>query len=55
LRPGLPDDAFTLPLAWISEVISTVPGENSHVLVSPSAGPVFQPGELPVLGAITWS
>lgn len=55
LRPGLPDDPFTLPLAWLSEVISTVPGETSHILTAPAAGPVFQPGELPVLGAITWS
>ncbi|EDQ33958.1 putative phage protein [Hoeflea phototrophica DFL-43] len=55
LRPGLPDDPFTLPLAWISEVISTVPGETGHVLTVPATGPVFQPGELPVLGAISWS
>lgn len=55
LRPGLPDDPFTLPLAWISEVISTVPGESSHILTAPAAGPVFQPGELPVLGTINWA
>jgi len=55
LRPGLPDDPFTLPRAWLSEVISTVPGETSHILNTPSAGSVFQPGELPVLGTITWS
>lgn len=55
LRPGLPDDPFTLPVAWISEVISAVPGENRHVLATPATGPVFQPGELPVLGTITWS
>jgi len=55
LRPGLPDNPFTLPIAWISEVISTVPGENSHVLTVPAAGPVFQPGELPVLGTISWT
>lgn len=55
LRPGLPGDPFTLPLAWISEVISGVAGENSHVLSAPAEGPVFQPGELPVLGAISWA
>mgnify|MGYP003114452691 CR=1 FL=1 len=55
LRPGLPDDPFTLPRAWLSEEISTVPGETSHVLIEPAAAPVFQPGEMPVLGTITWS
>ncbi|KGF71151.1 hypothetical protein LL06_00695 [Hoeflea sp. BAL378] len=54
VRPGLPEDPFTLPLAWLSEVISTVPGEASHVLVEPTSAPVFQPGELPVLGSINW-
>jgi len=55
LRPGLPDDPFTLPRAWLSEVISGVPGETSHILNEPSGGVVFQPGELPVLGTITWA
>ena len=54
LRPGLPDDPFTLPRAWLSEVISTVPGEASHILNTPSGGTVFQPGELPVLGTVSW-
>jgi len=55
LRPGLPDNPFTLPRAWLSEVISTVPGETSHILNTPSGGSVFQPGELPVLGTISWT
>ena len=55
LRPGLPDDPFTLPRAWISEVISGVPGETSHILNTPSGVSVFQPGELPVLGTISWA
>ncbi|QKV20234.1 baseplate J/gp47 family protein [Oricola thermophila] len=55
LRPGLPDDPFTLSRSWISETISTVAGEASHVLASPADDIVFQPGELPVLGEITWS
>lgn len=55
LRPGLPDDPFTLSRSWISETISTVAGEVGHVLASPADDIVFQPGELPVLGEITWS
>jgi uncharacterized phage protein gp47/JayE len=55
LRPGLPDAPFTLPSAWLSEIISTVPGETSHILNTPASGSVFQPGELPVLGTITWA
>lgn len=54
LRPGLPDDPFTLPRAWLSEAISTTPGEFSHSLIEPAYDLAFQPGELPVLGAITW-
>ncbi|MCA0275877.1 MAG: baseplate J/gp47 family protein [Proteobacteria bacterium] len=54
LKPGLPDSPFTLPLAWISEAISTTTGEESHRLVEPAGDPVLQPGELPVLGTITW-
>jgi len=55
VRPGLPDDPFTLPRAWISEVISTTPNEVSHTLVEPATDLEFQPGELPVLGAIVWA
>lgn len=55
IRPGLPDAPFTLPVAWISEVISGTEGEASHTLIVPSASVVFLPGELPVLGAITWA
>lgn len=55
IRPGLPGDPFTLPLAWISEVISTTAGENRHRLIAPASEPVFDPGELPVFGAITWA
>lgn len=55
LRPGLPDDPFSLPLAWISEVISTTEGETSHTLIEPTVDLQFQPGELPVLGTITWA
>ncbi len=54
LRPGLPDDPFALPVAWISETISTTIGEERHTLTLPAGDLEFQPGELPVLGAISF-
>lgn len=55
IRPGLPGDDFILPVAWLSEVISTTTGEDSHRLVDPASGLGFGPGDLPVLGTITWA
>lgn len=55
VRPGLPGEAFTLPLAWLSEAISGVAGEDAHTLIEPSGNLVFQPGTMPVLGAVTWA
>lgn len=54
IRPGLPEKPFTLPRAWISEVISQTVGEDVHTLITPSDDLVFQPGELAVLGNVTW-
>ncbi|MEO3997174.1 baseplate J/gp47 family protein [Mesorhizobium sp. CAU 1732] len=54
VRPGLPDDPFLLLRSWISEVISTTEGEDGHSLVEPAFDLTFDPGELPVLGDITW-
>lgn len=55
VRPSLPGAPFKLPVAWISEVISTTPGEADHTLEAPRDDMMFLPGELPVLGAITWA
>ncbi len=55
IRPGLPDDPFVLPAAWISEVISTTVGEDRHTLLLPGGDVSFYAGDLPVLGAIDWS
>ena len=55
IRPGLPEDVFELPRAWISEAISVVPGEFSHSLVEPAQDRAFQPGQMPVLGTIDWA
>jgi uncharacterized phage protein gp47/JayE len=55
IRPSLPDDPFVLPLAWISEAVSTSPGEASHTIIEPAANLSFAPGEMPVLGAIAWA
>ena len=53
-RPGLPDDPFVLPSAWISEAISDTAGEDRHTLTVPSADISFASGDYPVPGPITW-
>ncbi|OLP56832.1 hypothetical protein BJF92_12230 [Rhizobium rhizosphaerae] len=53
-RPGYPDDSFTLPISWISEVISGVAGEERHRLVAPSADIVLTSGQFPVNGTIAY-
>lgn len=55
LRPGLPNEDLEISLSWLSEVISTTDGEARHVLVAPEIAPVMTPGQLPVLGTITWA
>lgn len=55
IRPSLPGDPFTLPIAWISEVISTTPGEASHTVIEPPGAVVFAPGDMPVLGTVEWA
>lgn len=54
-RPGLPpkqpggtDDDFVLYRSWISEAISVVIGEDSHVLVAPAAAITYGTGEMPL-------
>lgn len=53
-RPGLPNDAFVLPVAWISEAISDSVGEDRHTLSVPAADISFASGDYPVPGPITW-
>jgi len=53
-RPGLPDDSFVLPVAWISEAISQTVGEDSHTLTVPAADLTFTAGQYPVLGTVTF-
>lgn len=55
VRPGLPDDDFVLPTAWISEAISDTLGEDRHTLSVPAADIVFTAGNYPVPGVITWA
>jgi uncharacterized phage protein gp47/JayE len=50
----LPGAPFTLSRSWVSEAISLTPGETAHGLVSPVDDLVIGPGELPVLGAVTF-
>lgn len=53
-RPGIVGNTFTLSRSWISEAISTVSGEDRHVLVVPAADIVLSGGEFPVLGTVTY-
>ena len=45
---------YTLALSKIREAISIAPGEEKHVLVSPTADIVHPVGFLPIVGTITW-
>ncbi len=45
----------TLLLTHLREAISTADGEFDHVLTSPAADVVCAPGEILVMGSITWS
>lgn len=45
----------TVLLSQINEAISIAPGEQDHVVLSPTADVVMGPGQIAVLGTITWS
>lgn len=45
----------TILLSQINEAISIAAGETDHVLVNPTANVEHGTGEIPVLGAITWT
>jgi uncharacterized phage protein gp47/JayE len=47
-RPGLADDDFILSRSWISEAISTVVGEDSHVLALPAGDLTYSVGRMPL-------
>jgi len=51
-REGAP--GATLLLSHINEAIAIAAGETDHQLLSPVVDVVYGPGEIPVLGAITW-
>lgn len=53
-RPGIAGDTFVLSRSWISEAISSVTGEDRHVLASPLDDVVYTNGQLPVLGVIAY-
>lgn len=44
----------TIPVSWIREAISQAAGERDHVLLAPTANVVAGPGQLTVLGAVTF-
>lgn len=51
---GLSRIGEAIPLSRIGEAISAAPGEDSHVLISPTAAITPTRRQLPVLGSITW-
>ncbi|OWV94275.1 hypothetical protein ATY81_12550 [Rhizobium sp. R72] len=53
-RPGISGDTFTLSRSWISEAISSVVGEDRHILASPLDDVTYTNGRFPVLGEITY-
>ncbi len=49
------EPGVTIRRSRISEAISIAAGENYHTLVAPAADVVMTPGQLPVLGTVSWS
>ena len=47
-RPQRPDDEFVLSKSWISEAVSTVVGEDSHVLQQPANDISYPVGHMPL-------
>lgn len=54
-RPGTPSASFKLSKSWIEEAICRATGEDSHDLVAPTANQLYASGQLPVLGAVTYT
>lgn len=54
-RPGITSDPFVLPVAWISEAISTATGEDRHTLSLPATDLTFSNGQIPVMGTLTYA
>ncbi|KQV27607.1 hypothetical protein ASC97_04315 [Rhizobium sp. Root1203] len=53
-RPGVSGDVFVLSRSWISEAISGVTGETSHVLNWPLDDLSYTNGHYPVPGTVTY-
>lgn len=53
-RPGVASAPFTLSRSWISEAVSLAVGEDRHFLVEPSGDIIYEAGEMPVLGAVSY-
>ncbi|MBB3315109.1 putative phage protein gp47/JayE [Rhizobium sp. BK181] len=53
-QPGIPGDTFTLSRSWIAEAISSVTGEDRHILAAPLDDVTYSNGHFPVLGTITY-
>jgi uncharacterized phage protein gp47/JayE len=53
-RPGVAADVFVLSRSWITEAISGVAGEASHVLNWPIEDIAYTDGRYPVLGTVDY-
>lgn len=53
-RPGITGDVFMLSRSWIEEAISSVTGEDRHVLVEPAGDVMLTAGQYAVLGEVDY-
>ncbi|MEJ1928850.1 baseplate J/gp47 family protein [Nostoc sp. NIES-2111] len=53
-RPGIPSDVFVMSRSWISEAISQVVGEDSHMLNWPASDLPYSNGTYPVIGTVSF-
>jgi uncharacterized phage protein gp47/JayE len=45
---------FVLSRSWIWQAVANATGEQAHEIVAPVADLVLSPGQLPILGAVTF-
>ncbi|MGU3539971.1 baseplate J/gp47 family protein [Methylobacterium sp. A54F] len=54
-EPGRPDGSGLFSRSWLDEAIARATGEERHVIVAPAADIPVEPGQMPVLGAVTYT
>lgn len=56
MRPSLPGDVMVVSRSWVAEAIARAAGEERHRLLVPADDvAMLTPGDLPVLGAVTFN